>query len=54
MLAQFLLPMLSAKFGDYAFAMSDNPLVTFAPAHVAVGELRVFEVAAKVASKLII
>ncbi len=44
MLAQFLLPMLSAKFGDDAFATGDNPLVTFAPAHVAVGELRVFEV----------
>lgn len=44
MLAQSLLPMLAAKFGDDAFATGDNPLVTFAPAHEAVGELRVFEV----------
>ncbi len=44
MLAQFLLPMLAAKFGDDAFATGDEPLVTFAPAHEAVGELRVFEV----------
>ena len=44
MLAQFLLPMLTAKFGEAAFSVGDNPLVTFAPAHPAVGELRVFEV----------
>ena len=43
MLAQFLLPMLASKFGDDAFSTGENPLVTFAPAHVAVGELRVFE-----------
>lgn len=35
--------MLAVKFGD-DFSVGDEPLVTFAPSHPAVGELRVFEV----------